>query len=215
MSVQLPIHSLTGETALGFRKDGRPIWPIKGGSGEGAPGSTGEGGTGEGGEPDEGVKDETDLGDAGKKALKAERDARKAAEKTAQEHADKLAELEAEAARLRRSNAAQKGTDLEAIKAEIRAEFATQLTESAIRAEAKGRLADPSDAFLYLKPAELKGEEAIKEAIDKLLTDKPYLAAKSGAQPWGDVGGGQRNAPEPEPASPEERMRRAYGRKKG
>ncbi|MFE2033043.1 hypothetical protein ACFXBB_07225 [Streptomyces scopuliridis] len=31
----LPIHPRTGESALGLRRDGRPIWPIKGGSGEG------------------------------------------------------------------------------------------------------------------------------------------------------------------------------------
>ncbi|WP_369377652.1 hypothetical protein [Streptomyces sp. cg36] len=31
----LPLHPRTGEAALGFRRDGRPIWPIKGGSGEG------------------------------------------------------------------------------------------------------------------------------------------------------------------------------------
>ncbi|WAU09943.1 hypothetical protein [Streptomyces nigrescens] len=31
----LPAHPRTGEVALGFRRDGRPIWPIKGGSGEG------------------------------------------------------------------------------------------------------------------------------------------------------------------------------------
>ncbi|MEU3710494.1 hypothetical protein [Streptomyces catenulae] len=31
----LPTHPRTGELALGLRRDGRPIWPIKGGSGEG------------------------------------------------------------------------------------------------------------------------------------------------------------------------------------
>lgn len=31
----LPSHPRTGEAATGFRRDGRPIWPIKGGSGEG------------------------------------------------------------------------------------------------------------------------------------------------------------------------------------
>ncbi|MFC9294386.1 hypothetical protein ACFTWH_00265 [Streptomyces sp. NPDC057011] len=31
----LPIHPRTGERALGRRRDGRAIWPIKGGSGEG------------------------------------------------------------------------------------------------------------------------------------------------------------------------------------
>ncbi|MET9429796.1 hypothetical protein [Streptomyces sp. NPDC003036] len=31
----LPLHPRTGDRALGYRRDGRPIWPIKGGSGEG------------------------------------------------------------------------------------------------------------------------------------------------------------------------------------
>ncbi|MEV0440935.1 hypothetical protein AB0I84_09110 [Streptomyces spectabilis] len=31
----LPTHPRTGELALGLRRDGRPIWPIKGGSGDG------------------------------------------------------------------------------------------------------------------------------------------------------------------------------------
>ncbi|MEL3944492.1 hypothetical protein [Streptomyces sp. LNU-CPARS28] len=35
LDASLPIHPRTGETALGLRRDGRPIWPIKGGSGEG------------------------------------------------------------------------------------------------------------------------------------------------------------------------------------
>lgn len=150
---------------------------------------------------------EAELGDAGKKAIKAERDARKAAEKERDT-------LKAEADRLRRSNAAVKGTDLEAIKAEIRAEFTAQLSETTIKAEAKGRLHDPSDALLYIKPAEVNGEDAIKAAIDQLLKDRPYLAAQeSGGKPWGDVGGGKTPSTEPEPATPEERMRRAYGSK--
>ncbi|MEU5149734.1 hypothetical protein AB0G42_21455 [Streptomyces yangpuensis] len=151
---------------------------------------------------------EPNLGDAGKKALKAERDARKTAEK-------KATELEAENARLRRSNAASKGTDLDAIKAEIRAEFAVQLAETAIKAEAKGRLADPADALLFIKVADVaEGDDAIEKAIDQLLKDRPYLAAANpGTKPWGDVGGGQRKAPEVEPRSPLERMARAYGSK--
>ncbi|MFF4952285.1 hypothetical protein [Streptomyces chattanoogensis] len=159
-------------------------------------------------DPTPDTKDGDDaLGDAGKKALKTERDARKAAEK-------ELAELKDEVSRLRRSNAATKGTDLDAIKAEIRAEYASQLAETAIKAEAKGRLADPSDALLYIKTSDVaEGDDAIKAAIDKLLINKPYLAAQDGRKHWGDVGGGQRTAPEPEPSSPEERMRRAYSRK--
>ncbi|MGW6848985.1 hypothetical protein ACWGCK_09515 [Streptomyces virginiae] len=36
----LPVHPRTGHRALGYRRDGRPIWPIKGGSGEGGEGGT-------------------------------------------------------------------------------------------------------------------------------------------------------------------------------
>lgn len=158
-------------------------------------------------EGDKGDTGEDALGDAGKKAIKAERDARKVAE-------DKVKEQEAELSRLRRSNAATRGTDLEAIKSEIRAEYATQLAETAIKSEAKGRLNDPADALLYIKPADVDGEEAIKAAVDQLLKDKPYLGASgSGPQPWGDVGSGHRKTPEAEPKSALERMARAYGSK--
>lgn len=157
-------------------------------------------------DPDAKSGDE-ELGEAGKKALKSERDARKAADK-------KAAELEAEISRLRRANAANKGTDLEAIKSEIRAEYAAQIAETAIKAEAKGRLNDPADALLYIKPADVDGEDAIKAAVDQLLKDKPYLgASESGPKPWGDVGAGQRKTTEAEPKSALERMARAYGTK--
>lgn len=164
------------------------------------------------GKPDEGKADESALGDAGKKALSEERTARKAAEK-------ELAELKAEVSRLRRSNAATKGTDIDAIKAEISAEFAAQLVTAEIKAEAKGRLTDVSDVARYPEYFEgLKAgdDEGIKAAVEKLLKEKPYLAAKDEANPsrgWGSVGGSQRVAAEPEPASPLDRLRRSYSTK--
>lgn len=166
--------------------------------------------------PAEGQSDSGEaLGDAGKAALASERDARKAAEKSAKESAAKLAEHEAEIARLRRSNAAVKDVDIDGIKAELTAEWAGKLAESAIRAEAKGRLADPADALLYIKAADYAtgDDAAITAAVDELLKSKPYLAAAAGAPMWGSVSGGSREASEPEPASPEDRMRRAYGNK--
>jgi hypothetical protein len=176
-------------------------------AGKGAEGAPANGpGTGTDADAGKGAEGEDQLGDAGKKALTTERTARKDAEKERDT-------LKAEVARLQRSNAAVKGTDLEAIKTEIRAEFAAQIAETAIKAEAKGRLHDPSDALLFIKPADMNGEEAIKAAVDQLLKDRPYLAAQeTGAKPWGDVGGGKTPSAEPEPASPEERMRRAYGK---
>lgn len=154
--------------------------------------------------------EDSGLGDAGKKALQEERAARKAAEAKAKE-------LEAEANRLRRSNAATKGTDLEAIRAEIAQEFAAQLVDAQIKAEAKGRLNDPADVSRY--PEYFEGvkagdEKAITAAIEKLVSEKPYLAAAPDkSKGWGDVGGTQRKAAEPEPASPVDRMRRFYSAK--
>lgn len=152
---------------------------------------------------------EPELGDAGKKALSAERTARKDAEKARDEA---LAEVK----RLQRSNAAVKGTDVDAIKADIRAEFAVQLAETALKAEAKGRLHDPADALLFIKVADFdtSDDKAVAAAIDDLLKARPYLAAKpadEGAKPWGEVQGGSGNA-QPEPSTPEERMRRAYAK---
>ncbi|WP_240138835.1 hypothetical protein [Streptomyces sp. MUM 178J] len=146
--------------------------------------------------------------------LSAERTARAAAEKRA-------TDAEAEAARLRRSNAAQKPGDLDALRGEIRQEFTGQLVRAEIRAAAAGRLRDPADALALVDVAELVGEggdvdmAAITAAVDQLIKDKPYLAADSAASPapWGDVGSGQRGSTDPkdEPSTPFDRLRDAYG----
>ncbi|MFG2147526.1 hypothetical protein ACGFRG_25570 [Streptomyces sp. NPDC048696] len=142
--------------------------------------------------------------------VKTERAAREAAEKRA-------SEAEQEAARLRRSNAATKGTDLDALRSEIRQEFTAQLVRAELRAAAAGRLRDPADALALLDVAALAGSggdidaAAVAAAVDQLVKDKPYLAADQGSAPaWGDVGAGPREATEPEPATPLDRLRRAY-----
>ncbi|WP_327385666.1 hypothetical protein [Streptomyces sp. NBC_01207] len=142
------------------------------------------------------------------------------AERTAREAAEKRAtEAEAEASRLRRSNAAQKPGDLDALREEIRSEFAAQLVRAEVRAAAAGRLRDPADALALVDVAALtsKGGEvdvkAVTAAVEQLVTDKPYLAAPDQNRPapmWGDVGAGQRESGEPEPATPHDRLRRAY-----
>ncbi|MFD9629786.1 hypothetical protein [Streptomyces violascens] len=144
-------------------------------------------------------------------AVKTERAAREAAEKRAES-------AEAEASRLRRSNAATKGTDLDALRSEIRQEFTAQLVRAELRAAAAGRLRDPADALALLDVSALAGSggdidaAAVAAAVDQLVKDKPYLAADQGTAPaWGDVGAGQREAAEPEPATPLDRLRRAYG----
>ncbi|MFI0262086.1 hypothetical protein ACH4OW_23950 [Streptomyces sp. NPDC017056] len=134
-------------------------------------------------------------------------------ERTAREAAER------EVARLRRSNAAQKPDDLEALRAEIRDEFTAQLVRAELRAAAAGRLRDPADALALVDAAALAGKggdidtAAVVAAVDQLVKDKPYLAAETSAAPaWGDVGAGPReDAGEPEPATPLDRLRQAYG----
>lgn len=177
----------------------------KGGQPQGDPGGEPKPGDGD---PKPG--DDDGLGEAGKKALDAERTARKEADK-------KVADLEAEVSRLRRSNAANKGTDVEAIKAEIRAEFAEGLVEAQLEAAATGRLNKPEDAVLFVgrdKIAELaKGgkpdKAAINDAIEQVLKDRPYLAGQSSPQ-WGDVGGGHHQAASADVEPGLGRLRYAY-----
>lgn len=163
--------------------------------------------TGEGDQGDQG-----DQGDAAAE-LSAERAARAAAEQRADD-------AEKEAARLRRSNA--RGTDLEALRAEIRAEFAGQLVRAELRAAAAGRLRDPADALALVDASALVGAggepdpAAIGAAVDQLVKNKPYLAAEpapAGPVPWGDVGAGQRGTSDPaddEPVTAYERLRRVH-----
>ncbi|AYF29303.1 hypothetical protein CSH63_17895 [Micromonospora tulbaghiae] len=54
MTQHAPVHPFTGLTAIGFRRNGDPIWPVRGGSGEGEGGTGGTGGGNEGGQGQEG-----------------------------------------------------------------------------------------------------------------------------------------------------------------
>ncbi|MEU5429036.1 hypothetical protein AB0H73_26065 [Streptomyces olivoreticuli] len=110
------------------------------------------------------------------------------------------------------------GADLDALRTEIRQEFTAQLVHAEVRAAAAGRLRDPADALALLDVTALVGDggdvdtAAVAAAVDQLVKDKPYLAAETaGSAPWGDVGAGPRESAEPEPATPLDRLRRAFG----
>lgn len=163
------------------------------------------------------VEDGDNLGDAGKKALSEERSARKAAEKELNETKTKLSELESEVSRLRRSNAANKGTDLEAIKGEVRSEMMEYIVRAEIKAAAAKSFRDPSDALLFVDVPSLvpaSGEvdsETVTKAVSDVLSARPYLAAEQ-TPAWGPVAG-ESNDSKPEPKNAQERMARAYGSK--
>jgi len=123
------------------------------------------------------------LGDPGKKALQAERAARKA-EHDARVKAERaLADaLEAQNKTAEERAAMQQQRELEQA---ALAKANERILAAEIRAVAKGELADPSDALTFIDRSKFEvGEdgsvdaEAIQSAIAELLETKPYLAAR-------------------------------------
>lgn len=157
---------------------------------------------GQGAGPDDAGVDA--LGDAGKKALdsmkakwRAERDARR-----------KLVE-ELEGLKAPKPASDTDQPDAKEIKRqatrEANVKANARILKSEIKAAAAGKLADPSDAFAYLDVSSFEVDEngdvdadEISDAIQDLLTRKPYLAAtgRPNFQGSGD-GGAARKASGP------------------
>lgn len=141
----------------------------------------------------------TALGDAGKKALdamKAERNEAKAETKRlSDEYAALKAQIEGREAEHAATLAAQ------AVKDEALSAANQRILKAEVRAQAASKLNDPKDALLYLdlsgfevgEDGEVDGD-AVAAAIDKLITDKPYLAAQ-GTRFKGEADGGARKEP--------------------
>lgn len=150
---------------------------------------------------------EEPLGEGGKRALDAERAARKAAERRATEIEAQLAEMReaqmseqeravAEARREGEQTATEKANS-RLFSAEVRAAASSKLTDPDL-------FADPDVAMRLLGldavPTNDVGDidqAAIAGAIDALLEAKPYLAAASATRPNGDADGGARGTSKP------------------
>lgn len=125
------------------------------------------------------------LGDAGVKALEAWKVRARNAEKTAREATAEAERIKREAA-LKDKPAEEQA--LEAARAEARAEATTKANERILRSELKalatGKLADPTDAALYINLTDFTvnddgdvDSDALNDAISDLLERKPHLAA--------------------------------------
>jgi len=141
-----------------------------------------------------------DLGDAGKKALDAMKAERNAARADARAKATELEQLRSAAA-LKDKPAEEQA--LEAAKAEARSEATVKANERILRADlraaATGKLADPTDAALYINLSEFTvtddgdtDSDALDDAIADLLTRKPHLAAGKPNRFDGDADQGAR-----------------------
>ncbi|MEV4521464.1 hypothetical protein AB0J77_14645 [Micromonospora tulbaghiae] len=193
-------HPRTGAPigALGLRRDGRAIWPVLGaspddggeGDGEGGEGSGGsDGGKPEGGSGKPEGEGDKPLGPGGEKALREEREARKALEK-------RIAAL----APLEKIAVALGGGDVDKGKSEV--EQLTERLAAQERAIAEERTArwraevQAEKGLTAVQAARLQGgsrEELAKDA-DELL------AAFVGARQDDDQGGARRTGMRPDPA---------------
>ena len=141
---------------------------------------------------------EETLGDAGKRALDAMKQQRNAAKAEARQMKAELDRLKAEAA-VKDKPAEEQA--LEAARAEARTEATAaankRILKSELKALATGKLADPTDAALYINLDDFTVDDngdvdsdALTEAITELLTRKPHLAAQDARkfQGTGDQG---------------------------
>lgn len=143
-------------------------------------------------DPEPPATDDEELGDAGKKALDAWKARAKAAEAARKAVESELAKSKADdRARDEAREAATKVANERAQRAEL-------------KAAAKGRLVDPSEALLNIDPTQFAVDEngdidsdALNQAITALLEKKPYLAAPSNPFKGGGDGGA---TPPPKPA---------------
>jgi hypothetical protein len=136
-------------------------------------------------ESEETVEEEKPLGDAGQKALDAMKAERKAAREESRALKAELEKFKSEAA-LKDKPAEEQA--LEAARAEARAEANGKANERILRSELKaaatGKMADPTDAALYLDLSTFDvsddgdvDSDALAEAIADLIARKPHLAA--------------------------------------
>ena len=141
----------------------------------------------------------TALGDAGKKALDAMKAERNEAKAEAKRFADEFAALRAQVEGREAEHAATLAA--QAVKDEALSAANQRILKAEVRAQAASKLNDPKDALLYLdlsgfevgEDGEVDGD-AVAAAIDKLITDKPYLAAQ-GTRFKGEADGGARKEP--------------------
>jgi len=207
-------HPLTGLpiTPVGFRKNGRAIWPIMGGSDSATDDAT----TGSESATD-GTATETDATASGAEAEAASTDSTEGAidwedrakaqqkvnrdlERKLKERTSAETELAALQAKLDGKEAEHTAAqEAQRVKDEALAGANERILKANVRAEAAKKLTDPADALLYINLSDFEvgsdGEvdsSAIAQAVDDLLTSKPYLAAQ-GTRFQGSADGGARN----------------------
>jgi len=145
------------------------------------------------------VPGEEALGDAGKKALDAMKAKWKEADALAKKRDAELAELRAQAEGREAEFKAEQ--ERRAVEATALSKANDRIKKAEIRALAAGKLNDPADALRYLDLDEIEVSDdgevdtaAVKEALERLISTKPYLAVAQGTRFQGTADQGARKA---------------------
>lgn len=146
----------------------------------------------------EAIEGQEALGDPGKKALDTMKGERNAARDEAKALKARLEALEAQAAGREAEHAAE--IERQKLKDEALSVANQRILKAELKAAAKGKLADPADAALFINLAEFTVSDdgdvdsaALDAAISDLLTRKPHLAAKQGRFDGSADQGGKRS----------------------
>jgi hypothetical protein len=145
------------------------------------------------------VPGEEALGDAGKKALDAMKAKWKEADALAKKRDAELAELRAQAEGKEAEFKAEQ--ERRAVEATALSKANERIKKAEIRALAAGKLNDPADALRYLDLDEIEVSDdgevdtaAVREALERLISTKPYLAVAQGTRFQGTADQGARKA---------------------
>lgn len=217
---------------LGFRADGRPIYPIGGGADDTGSADTGS----DGGQDAAGGKNDADSGaDASKNGSgdsggsgsggdgkqdadtddktdwKAE--ARKH-EARARSNATKAAEFD----KLKAASASDLEKAVEAGKAEVRSQMLADRVADKVEVAVAGRFIDDEAAAALLLRQGTDGfiddgkvdADAIKKSVTALLKDRPHMAKNGDGTARGDVDQGRRGAGKNEPTDLESAIAQAF-----
>lgn len=187
----LPTHPRTGMTAIGWRRNGEPIWPVMGAAEDDDDqddqgGQDDDAGAGSDDDADD-SGDDAKLGDAGKRAIDRMK-------QQLREEKRRRREAEEKAAKASKPKADDGDKpDLEEIRRQAREEAAAEALRDRVmdKIEAKARkFADSEDAAAILLRSHQVEDfidsgkvdvAAIAEALDELADAKPHLLARNGS----------------------------------
>lgn len=140
------------------------------------------------------------LGDPGKKALDTMKGERNAARELAASEKARADALQAQIDGKQAEHQAE--LDRQRVRDEALAVANQRILKAELRAAASGKLANAEDALAFLDLSTFEVDDngnvdhaAITAELDKLITNRPYLAAQGGARFQGSADGGARTGP--------------------